>query len=370
MNRTRMLTILTLGILTAATASSTGCATRHKDGAGGTRTPPQAVAVHRVEAEEEGRGLTLPARVEAREEVTVKAAIAGRVTALPYAEGQRFDAGGTLARFDAIEAREAVAATRAALAATALRLDLARKQEARLDSLYAQRVAALRELELARSERRAAEAADAEARAAEAALKAGVQVPAPFAGIVVRRHVDSGATVGPGQPLLDIRSLGTGEIVAAVPEGAIPWIRGARVTVEAGDGAWHPAALSRIDGMTDFVTRTRNARFRPAAKGVRLDPGAFARVRIEPPADTPIKAGPGGNTQSASRSLTIPSRCLVRRGGLTGVFVVHEGRAALRWLRIGRSDTLATEVLAGLASGEAIVVDPGDLADGQPVTFR
>jgi hypothetical protein len=122
--------------------------------------------------------------------------------------------------------------------------------------------------------------------------------------------------------------------------------------------------------MTDFATRTRNARFRVSSKQVRLDPGSFARVRIEPPTGSPARTGPGGNIESASRPLTIPSRCLVRRGGLTGVFVVGGDRAALRWIRIGRSDSLGTEVLAGLAPAESIVVDPGDLADGQPVTVR
>ena len=370
MNRSRILaTNLTLGLLIAASAPA-GCGRHPEEGSGGAWKAGREVSVLQVESEAEGSGLTLPARVTAREEVTVSATLAGRVTALPYAEGQRFDAGATLARFDAPETREAVAAARAGAEAAALRLDLARKQEGRLDSLYADRVAALRELEIARSERRAAEAADAEARAAEAALRAGAEVPAPFDGVVVRRHVDAGASVGPGQPLLDIRSLGPGEIVAAVPEAAVPRLKDARLAFQTADGVWHPAVLARVDGMTDFTTRTRNARFRPAERGTRLDPGAFARVRIEPPRDATMRTGPGGKTESASQPLTIPSRCLVRRGGLSGVFVVRDGRATLRWLRLGRADSLAAEVLAGLSPGEAVVLDPGDLADGEPVTVR
>jgi hypothetical protein len=188
--------------------------------------------------------------------------------------------------------------------------------------------------------------------------------------VVVRHHVDAGAGVAPGQPLLDIRSLGAGEVVTAVPEGAIPWLAGARVSFQTADGAWHPATLARVDGMTDWSTRTRDARFRSATPGLRLDPGAFARVRIEPPAGAPAGTAPPAKMEPASRSLAIPSRCIVRRGGLSGVFVVRDGRAMLRWLRIGRTDGLSTEVLAGLSPGEAIVLDPGDLADGQAVTAR
>lgn len=367
MNRTRTLRTLAPALLAAAAAAA-GCGGGHPGASKAARTTPRAVTIHRIEPDRQGPGLTLPARVTAREEVTVRAAIAGRVTGIPFLEGQRFDAGAALARFDAAEAKEAVAAARAAAGAATARLNLARKQEVRMDSLYAQRVAALHELELAESERRAAEAADAEARAALAALEAGVSVPAPFAGIVVRRHVDVGASVAPGQPLLDIRSLGSGEVVAAVPEGAIDLLNGARVTVETGDGVWHPAVLTRIDGMTDFATRTRNARFRLASERTRVVPGAFARVRIEPRPGAPRGTGPGGNNESASRLLTIPSRCLVRRGALVGAFLVRDGRADLRWLRVGRADSLDTEVLAGLAPGDSIVVDPGDLVDGAPVT--
>ena len=79
---------------------------------------------------------------------------------------------------------------------------------------------------------------------------------------------------------------------------------------------------------------------------------------------------PPARVEPVSRSLAIPSRCIVRRGGLSGVFVVRDGRAMLRWLRVGRTDGLSTEVLAGLSPGEAIVLDPGDLADGQAVTAR
>jgi RND family efflux transporter MFP subunit len=368
MIRTRILTNLMLAILAAIVA--TGCGSRRERDTGETSAPARAVQVYRVEPEGNGVFLTLPARVTAREEVTVRATVAGRVTDLPYAEGEPFKAGTILSRFDAPETRAAVAAARAEAAAAALRLDLARKQEARLDSLFAQRVAALRELELARSDLRAAEAAEADARAAEAALRAGVEIPAPFAGVVVRRHVDPGATVAAGQPLLDIRSQSAGEIVAAIPEGAVSWLGVARVAFQTGDGRWHPAVLARVDGMTDFTTRTRNARFRPLSRGGRLDPGAFARIRIEPPAVARSRTRPGGKTESASQPLTIPSRCLVRRGGLSGVFVVRDGRATLRWLRVGRTDSLATDVLAGISPGEALVLDPGDLADGQAVTER
>ena len=358
-------------LVTLAATGLFGCSRREisKGAPGG--TPAPHVSIYRVGATSGTNALLLPARVTAREEVTVTATIAARLTALPYAEGQRFPEGAAIAVFDAPETRDAIQGTRTALDAALLHLDQAKKQETRLDSLYAQRVAALRELELAREERRSAEASWAAARAADAALRAGTEVRAPFAGVIVRHRADPGISVGAGTPLLDIRSTGAGEIVAAVPEGAAAVLRGATVSFQIGDGAWQPAALARLDGMTDFTTRTVTARFRPVtAPRNPLDPGAFARVRIEALQGTPAPAGPGGTNASTSLPLTVPVRCLVRRGGLTGVFVLEDGHAALRWIRLGRIDSGNAEALAGLSAGEEIALEPAGLADGQAVTVR
>jgi membrane fusion protein (multidrug efflux system) len=66
-------------------------------------------------------------------------------------------------------------------------------------------------------------------------------------------------------------------------------------------------------------------------------------------------------------SLWVPLAALIYRGGLTGVFVVEEDRAVLRWIRTGRTVGESMEVLAGAAEGDRVVLQPGQLVDGQPV---
>jgi len=118
-----------------------------------------------------------------------------------------------------------------------------------------------------------------------------------------------------------------------------------------------------VDGMTDFATRTRVARFRPARPADPLDPGAFARVRITGGAPGPT----GRDDTSMQRTLSVPARSLVRRGALAGVYVVREGRAYLRWLRLGAVDGERVEVLSGLDPGDEIAADPAGLVDGRVV---
>lgn len=338
-----------------------GCGAPHtaKSAAG---AAPITITTHPVRAGGEA-ALVLPGRITAGEEVVVTARGAGRVTALPYREGDHFRAGATLAAFDAPEAREALGAARAALEAATLRGAQARLQESRMESLFVARVASQRERELAQSDRRDAEAALAAAQAAHSALSASVAIPAPFDGVVVRRMLDPGAAVSPGQPLLAIRSRAQGEIVISVPESDLARLTGARFAFRSADGPWHDAVLVRVDGMTDYETRTRVARFRPALRGDRLEPGAFARVRITGGASGPT----GGDPASMPRVLSVPSRSLVRRGALAGVYVVRGGRVHLRWLRLGAADGEHVEVLSGLDVGEEIAVDPAGLTDGRAV---
>jgi len=177
---------------------------------------------------------------------------------------------------------------------------------------------------------------------------------------VVRRRADVGISAGAGQPLLDVRSLAAGEIVVSVPESELDRLAGGGAEYQVGDGPWRPAVLSRVDGMTDFGTRSRVARFRPS--GTAPEPGAFARVRL---AAAPRHRG--AEPAAGERGLTVSSSALVRRGELTGVYVVEDGVARLRWLRIGREGDGAAEVLAGLAPADRVIADPAGLEDGRAV---
>jgi RND family efflux transporter MFP subunit len=355
--------------------------------------PPLAVGTLRI-----GGGgaapaeLILPARIKAREEVTLTARLPGRVTALPVAEGAGFRAGALLAVFAAPEARGAVRAVGASVAAAKLRLETARLQESRMETLHAQKVAALRELELARNERQAAEATYEAAAADAERVAAQTSMTAPFDGVVVRHFVDPGAEVDPGQPLVSIRSSGGGaEIVVAIPESDAARVAGGRAAFQAGDGPWRDARLERLEGMTDYATRTRTAHLRPAGSGAApaLEPGAFARVRFTAAGDPSSDAAAAGRSVPASgtgrdsvsaaqpsnvpargpaASYLVPAASLVRRGGLTGVFVVSGGRAHLRWVRPGRAAGDQVEILAGLFPGDEIAVSAAGLADGRRVT--
>jgi len=150
-------------------------------------------------------------------------------------------------------------------------------------------------------------------------------------------------------------------VKVAVPEAYASALERTPAWLQVGGGPWIALRLVSAEGMIDPMTRTKTARYLPVARGARLEPGAFARVRLD------TAAGGASPRAGEPATLTIPSRCLVRRGALTGVFVISEARASLRWIRLGRERGAEVEVLAGLSAGEEIAIDPAGLSDGRAV---
>ena len=67
----------------------------------------------------------------------------------------------------------------------------------------------------------------------------------------------------------------------------------------------------------------------------------------------------------------MPTQALVRRGQLEILFVAAEGKAQMRLVRSGKQTAQGIEILAGLASGETVVVEGvANLRDGQPLQIQ
>ena len=111
--------------------------------------------------------------------------------------------------------------------------------------------------------------------------------------------------------------------------------------------------IERVSESADRISRSYLARaVFEGAPAVR--PGMYGR----------LTATLGEGTRPA-----VPACAVTERGGLTGVFVVENGRALFHWLKLGTRTTDSAEVLAGLAGGEMLVSNPSALLyDGAPVT--
>jgi multidrug efflux pump subunit AcrA (membrane-fusion protein) len=85
-----------------------------------------------------------------------------------------------------------------------------------------------------------------------------------------------------------------------------------------------------------------------------LRPGAFARVDIV--------------TDEADRALTVPNSAIVTFAGIERVLIVQNGKAVEKPVTIGRRTNEWTEVTAGVNFGDVVIIEPGNLQSGHPVT--
>jgi HlyD family secretion protein len=83
-----------------------------------------------------------------------------------------------------------------------------------------------------------------------------------------------------------------------------------------------------------------------------------------------LPSAPAGAASGEEGALTVPAAAVFPRGGLSGVFVADSNTARLRWIAVGERSGDRIEARAGLAPGERVVLDPADLADGDPIVVQ
>lgn len=188
----------------------------------------------------------------------------------------------------------------------------------------------------------------------------GVQLRAPVAGRVIRRHVESAVPVARGQPLLDLGETLDLDVVADVlTTDAVRLRPGMRVRLSEWGGA------------------------QPLGGQVRsVEPGGFAKVSALGVEErrTPVRIALDDASRQVARSgalgdgfqlqaefivwqhpsvLRVPLAALFRDGDAWAVYAVEQDRARLRRVRIGHTGRDHAEVLSGLDEGVQVVLYPG-----------
>lgn len=281
--------------------------------------------------------LSFPAEalVEAVQQATVGAQVAGRVLEVRADAGQVVKKGELLMRLDAREAAESARAAEAQYAN-------ARVSYERTKSLVAQKFVSPAALDKAKSEFDAAAAN----RNAAGASQSHATIVSPINGIVARRHAELGDLATPGKPLFTIYEPGGLRVTASVPQYRLKDMRGVKTArVEFPElGKWVAATAVNLLPTADATTHVSQVRVTlPAVP--EATPGMFARVHF---------------VVGQAEKLTVPAAAVVRRGEVAAVYVLAaDQRPSLRQLRLGDAVGQGEiEVLAGLTAGDTVVTDP------------
>ena len=199
------------------------------------------------------------------------------------------------------------------------------------------------------------------ARAAAHAMRAiFATLTSPYeSAVVTARYLDVGALVEAGDSMLvkiaDVTRL---RLVLAVPERQVAHVRpGTQVEVrlDALPGRTLKAAVTRVGGALDARSRTLPVEVELDNAARELQPGMYARLTMTLAPKAPSVTVPGG-------------ALLTTLAGDPYVFVVVEGKAQRREVRLGLDDGSRVEIVEGLAEGERVILGrPTALRDGDAV---
>lgn len=178
---------------------------------------------------------------------------------------------------------------------------------------------------------------------------------APFDGVVRERRVVAGNYVAVGQPLLVLVKVDPLRLRLAVPEREAAGLsvgQPVRLTVE-GDTRPHTGRLARLSPALAEDSRTLPVEAEVPNFDGSLRAGSFVRAEIV--------------TRAAEPAILVPASSLVTFAGIDKVLGVARGKVQEHPVRTGRREEGRVEILEGIAPGEPIIANPGNLVGGQAV---
>jgi RND family efflux transporter MFP subunit len=300
-----------------------------------------------------GEGLDVPGQVELdpRRVSLVSPRIAGRIERLSAVEGDRVGAGEVVAQLYSPEYLVAQADLTQAERRAGLLAGTPDESGARALA------------DAARRRLRLMGVTDAEIQrvAGGGEPLATLALRAPIAGSIIEAHLLPGAAVEAGAPVFTVADLAVVDVVAEVPEAALPSVRvgqQATIGIAAYPNMRFAGDVERLRDALNPETRTVRAVIHVPNPARTLRPGMFANVRLQVSAREALGA--------TGTVLTIPEAAIVTDGERRFVFVEVGPRAFER--REVRVAPLAPIGSAGAASASVAVLD--GLRIGERVVVR
>ena len=286
--------------------------------------------------------------LRANEFVNIQAKVADRVAAIHFNEGQQVRKGDVLIELDNTEARADLAAAEAAASDS-------RSQYKRSQELFQTKALSEAQLEQLRATLLANEA---KVEAARSRLHDRV-ITAPFNGRVGLRNVSLGGLVNPGAVITTLDDLSVVKLDFAVPEVFLATLQPG-LTVQARSTVYPDATfngrVSSVDTRVDPTSRSVAVRALIDNRDGRLRPGMFMTVKMVRP---------------EGQALMLPEQAIVPENEQHFVYVVADGKAHKREVKIGRRRPGEVEVLEGLSAEDGVVVDGTlNLRDGVQVKVQ
>jgi membrane fusion protein, multidrug efflux system len=273
--------------------------------------------------------------LQAKESVTIRPEIAGRIIRVLFQPGQRVDKGNILFMLDDGELRAQVAQTEA-------ELEIARSGYERMKQLghEGNQFVSQEQVDQAASKLKSAEATQA---LYTTRLKK-TKITAPFAGHTGIRRVSPGEYVEPGQDLVNLEDMETLNIDFKIPQTFLSRLsvgQSVSLLTDAYPKEEFAGTISALSPRIDEANRAVPVRARVRNPDGKLRPGLFANVIVML-----------GRNEHA---LLIPEESVIPQGPRTFVYRVVNQTARWTEIELGAREQGMVQVIAGLQDGDVVV---------------
>jgi HlyD family secretion protein len=356
--------------------------------------PVVEVAVARKPTGAGGREALLNASgyVTPRRRATIAAKITGRVTGVFFDEGTRVSEGQLLATLDDSDVKRALDSAKAdrdsaqaAIADFEVQLKNAQIELHRADQLQKAGVQTQEQLDTAHMNADSLVAKIDLAKAQVAASQARIQeaqqavdnctIRAPFAGIVVSKDAQVGEMVSPISAgggftrtgISTIVDMNSNEIEVDVNEAYISRVHDGQPVTAILDAYPDWEIPSRVRTVIPTADRQK-ATVKVRISFLKLDPRILPDMGIKV---TFLGAAPEKKSGAEASAPLVPQNAVRDDSGKKIVFLLQDDRVERRAVTLGSPRGSDTEIIAGLAVGDTVVVKgPPDLRDGQVVEVK
>jgi membrane fusion protein, multidrug efflux system len=320
---------------------------------------PVMVKTAQAELAPMGAVLKISGSLEGVREAVVSSETNGRIVSAVQNLGARIGAGASIVQVDAeiksIAVQQAAAQRLAAEAA----VEKAELDHERNEQLFKQNAITKNQLELSALNVKSAQAQLKGAQTAESLAKrqlADAVIKSPFAGVVSQRFVNQGETVAPGMRIATIVDDSKMKLKVNIGEMEVTGLKvGDKVTVkvDALSAQTFNGRVAAIGGKADQA-RTFLTEIEIDNPGHVLKSGMFARAEI---------------AREASREVpTVPTNAVMTNGKLTQVYLVNNGVAQLRAVKVGAATPDRVEIVEGVNAGDEVVTfGQSQLKDGAKI---
>jgi len=294
-------------------------------------------------------GPSLSGAIMPEREATVRAQVAGSVLQTYAEQGQRVAGGQLLAQIDASGLQDAFLSARSGVTSAANSADVASRELARSQKLFAAGAIAERDLEQSRRASIAANAAlaDARARLANAQRQLNnTRVVSLISGVVSERSVSAGDVVQPGAATFTVVDPSSMRLEASIPADELSTVHvGLPVTftVSGYPGRSFTGRVTRVNPTADPSTRqVRLIASIPNSNG-QLVGGLFATGRL---------------ASEMKNGLTAPVAAIDLRSNQPAVMRVRQGKVERVPVQLGIRDEGAekVEIKSGVQVGDTLLL--------------